>query len=109
MSKKVMSVEVEDAIVIDAVDAALASDVVELLDEPIVVEPEMVVDEPVTVVEATKPVATSNRYIVQDGDSYASLGALLTPKGMTGFKYAQTLMALNGGKTLITGSEIRLG
>jgi len=101
MSKKVTPVEVEEVVetTFDAVDVALVSDVI----------PEVVVDEPVTVVEAPKPVETSNHYIVKDGDSYASLGASFAPKGMTGFKYAQTLIALNGGKTLIAGSEIRLG
>jgi len=79
--------------------------------EPII-EVVEAVDEPesrVEPVEATKPLRKVNTFVAMPGDSYASLAASLCPEGMTKHEYAKLLFALNGGKALIPGAEVKLG
>lgn len=58
---------------------------------------------PVAPVAAPKSV-DSNTYVVQDGDTWASLGA----KFGKGYATAVALMELNGGKQLVPGDEIKV-
>lgn len=88
-------VEVDDVTIEVVADDADAADVV--------------ADEPVAAVEAPKPSNGATTHIVADGDTYAALGAIYAPNGVSGHEHAQALYDLNGGKALVIGSEIRLG
>lgn len=59
-------------------------------------------------VEFAEPQKPSDGYIVQDGDTYASIGKKLAPAGVSGFAMAKTVHALNGGKNLVPGEKVRV-
>lgn len=59
-------------------------------------------------VDLEKPQKPSGGYIVQDGDTYASIGKKLAPAGVSGFAMAKTVHALNGGKNLVPGEKVRV-
>lgn len=63
----------------------------------------------VPAVEAVSPVSKADTYVAVEGDSYASIAAEFNTTKLTKFQYAQFLMALNGGKSIVAGSEVRLG
>ena len=54
------------------------------------------------------PVLKINTYLVQPGDSYASLAASLYPKGTKKHHFAIALSALNGNRPLKPGMTIKL-
>lgn len=59
----------------------------------------------------SEPVAEAagvNTYLVQDGDSYASVAARLKPAGVKSHDYAQHLYTLNGSQPLLAGRSIKL-
>jgi len=70
---------------------------------------DVAVYEAVPAVETVSPVAKANTYVAVDGDSYASIAAEFNTTSLTKFQYAQFLLALNGGKSIVAGSEVRLG
>lgn len=51
---------------------------------------------------------TTKLYIVQDGDTYASIAANNCPAGMKKFEYATHLVQKNGAVTLNPGTPIKL-
>jgi hypothetical protein len=70
---------------------------------------DVAVYEPVPAVETISPVFKEDTYVAVDGDSYASIAAEFNTTKLSKFQYAQFLMALNGGKAIVAGSEVRLG
>jgi LysM repeat protein len=70
---------------------------------------DVAVYEAVPAVETVSPVSKADTYVAKDGDSYASIAAEFNTTKLTKFQYAQFLMALNGGKAIVAGSEVRLG
>jgi hypothetical protein len=71
-------------------------------------EVEALAEEVAEIEQPVKVLPKKNTYVVQDGDSYAILGQRYAPLGTRGFLHAQYLEKLNGGKALVTGSEIKL-
>lgn len=59
-------------------------------------------------VDLEKPQKPSHGYIVEDGDTYASIGKKLAPAGVSGFAMAQKIHALNGGRNLVPGDQVRI-
>lgn len=78
---------------------AIAEDLVES------VEVEEVEEAPVEEVVIVK---SSNSYVAEEGDTYAALGKAFARDGETAFQAAQRIMAANGGKALVPGSEVAL-
>lgn len=74
-----------------------------------VIEAATIPESHVEPVEAVKPLRKVNTFFAMPGDSYASLAAQLCPEGMTKHEYAKLLFALNNGKALIPGTEVKLG
>lgn len=54
--------------------------------------------------DTTTPAPAKDGYVVQDGDTWASLGA----KFGKGYATAVELMELNGGKGLVVGDTIQV-
>jgi hypothetical protein len=63
------------------------------------------VESPEPVVEAPK---TEGRVFAKEGDSYASIAALVAPSGVSKHDYAKVLFEKNKGKTLRAGVEVIL-
>lgn len=89
---------------------------VELLEEVIsdeLVEDDLtaeeVLDEPVVVVEPILAPKSTDSYFAVDGDSYASIAAKFNKGSVSNFQYAKRLLDLNGGKSIASGTEVRLG
>ena len=82
----------------------------QIVDEELVEQlpAEEALSEAVSVSETVSEPVACDCYIVQDGDSYASLGKKFAPAGVRGFDHAQKLIGLNKGKTLIVGQEIKV-
>ncbi|CAB4153237.1 LysM domain, partial [uncultured Caudovirales phage] len=59
-------------------------------------------------VEDSAPVLKINTYLVQPGDSYASLAASLYPKGTKKHHFAIALSAVNSNQVLKPGMTIKL-
>lgn len=57
---------------------------------------------------AVEAPAPAGRYIVKDGDTWASIAANKAPKGMKRHDYALQLVEKNNGKTLNVGVEVAL-
>jgi hypothetical protein len=78
-------------------------ELVETPAEEIVVETPQVETPP-----APAPVITPATYVAVDGDSYASIAAKHKPAGTSTHLYAKTLFALNGGKNIVPGTEVKV-
>lgn len=63
---------------------------------------------PVAPVEATVKATLAIEYTARDGDTYASISALLCPPGKTKHEYAKELYAKNGGKVLRSGVVVNI-
>lgn len=61
-----------------------------------------------TPVEDIKPVERPRTYVVESGDSYASIAKKHKPAGIKSFDYAKDLLEANGGKALRPGIVIIL-
>lgn len=59
-------------------------------------------------VEAPADIEQAKTYTAQDGDTYASLGDKFKPAGKTKHEHAKHLFALNGGKSIVPGTVIKL-
>lgn len=84
-------------------DKKITKPVVEKLEEV-----EALAEEVTEIEQPVKFLPKKDTYVVQDGDTYASIGQRYAPLGTRGFLHAQYLEKLNGSKVLIVGSEIKL-
>lgn len=71
-------------------------------------EVEALAEEVAEIEQPVKFLPKKNTYVVQDGDTYASIGQRYAPLGTRGFLHAQYLEKLNGSKVLVVGGEIKL-
>lgn len=73
------------------------------------VEPQDVPAEADVAPVVPKPVGvTVASVLVEDGDSYASLGAKYAPAGVSAHEFAKELVALNGGAVLRAGGFVKI-
>ena len=72
------------------------------------IEPELVVEEPEAVLETPKPPVDGNVWVADEAVSYAVLAARFLPEGMKKHDYAKQLYAINKGKTILPGTEVKL-
>lgn len=78
---------------------------------PIALEPEVVeevIETPESPVEAPAVIEQAKTYTAQDGDTYASLADKFKPAGKSKHEHAKHLFALNGGKSIVPGTVIKL-
>lgn len=95
LPKSTMPVEMPEEVIIEKVIEEVAA--------------EVPVYEAVPAVEAITPVDLGNTYIAVEGDSYASIAAEFNTTKISKHQYAQYLYALNGGKAIGVGTEVRIG
>jgi hypothetical protein len=60
-----------------------------------------------TLLEAAVPLAKET-YTADEGDTYPSIAGAFKPAGMTKHEYAKHLFAINGGRNITAGVEIKL-
>lgn len=84
--------------------------IVEIIEDEILAAEVEEIETAEEIIEAAvvEDVVKAGEYVVADGDTYAVLGKKFVKSGETPFEAAQRISTLNGAKSLIEGSTIKL-